>query len=80
MIGLELGQGRGALPAVTGAVLISVVNWKKSTGENMTVKDVKRSTADEVFALILADLVNAESNLPDVVNLANVWMIVDRIS
>ncbi|TKC65141.1 RagB/SusD family nutrient uptake outer membrane protein [Pedobacter hiemivivus] len=34
------------------------------TEANMTVVDVKRNTADDVYKLILADLLDAEANLP----------------
>jgi len=45
-----------------------VRNWggiPLRTELNMTVKDLKRSSVDEVYALILADLQVAESNLSD---------------
>jgi len=35
------------------------------TEANMTIRDIKRNTADEVYALILSDLAEAESKLPD---------------
>lgn len=45
-----------------------VRNWAGvplRTENNMEVIDLKRSTADEVYALIVADLTEAETNLPD---------------
>lgn len=45
-----------------------VRNWAGvpiRTEENMTVVDAKRNTEDEVYALIIADLFDAESKLPD---------------
>lgn len=45
-----------------------VRNWAGvpiRTEENMTVVDAKKNTEDEVYALIIADLLDAESKLPD---------------
>lgn len=46
-----------------------VRNWggiPLRTEENMTDKDLSKSSAEQVYALIVNDLLNAESNLPDV--------------
>lgn len=46
-----------------------VRNWAGvpiRTEANMTVINAKRNTADEVYQLIVADLLDAEANLPDV--------------
>lgn len=45
-----------------------VRNWAGvplRTEENMTETDLKKSTPEEVYALIVADLLQAEQNLPD---------------
>ena len=45
-----------------------VRNWAGvplRTEENMTETDLKKSTPEEVYALIVADLLEAEQNLPD---------------
>ncbi len=48
-----------------------VRNWGAvplRTEENMTEKDLPKSSAEQVYGLIVSDLLNAESNLPDVPN------------
>ncbi len=50
-----------------------VRNWNKAvlrTELNMTEQNVPLSSADEVYALIIQDLKNAEENLPDVPDLS----------
>src|SRR5690606_37961087 len=45
-----------------------VRNWAGvplRTESNMTETDLKKSTPEEVYALIVADLLQAEQNLPD---------------
>ncbi|WP_338876420.1 RagB/SusD family nutrient uptake outer membrane protein [Spirosoma sp. SC4-14] len=47
---------------------VLVRNWAGvpiRTEANMTEQNIKRNTADEVYALILSDLADAETNLPD---------------
>lgn len=48
-----------------------VRNWGAiplRTEENMTEKDLSKSSIEQIYSLIISDLLNAESNLPDVPN------------